>query len=320
MDFIKKISNISKKTKLLLICGAAAAVLISAAFAIQKFGVKKETYTVRAYENMAENDLAEKVRQYIKDYSTSEEKSDAVADVAVQDFNTILNSGVTNVTDEHTKALEESIKEALIEALPDSGLTDTDFEYLSNGICQLIWNALLDELAGNELLSQEYKKQYIELTESLQTQIDALTERSTSISITANIKKDDKGINADDLENAKSDIYEDIYSNLSTMKEDITKEVMGEVMGNVNDGKDGKNGANGKDGKNGTNGKDGKDGKDGKAGKDGANGKTAYEIAVENGFVGTEEEWLESLQGIDGNLDVERWDEETQTLYLVPIE
>lgn len=29
-------------------------------------------------------------------------------------------------------------------------------------------------------------------------------------------------------------------------------------------------------------------------------GKSAYEIAVENGFVGTEEEWLESLQGADG--------------------
>lgn len=29
-------------------------------------------------------------------------------------------------------------------------------------------------------------------------------------------------------------------------------------------------------------------------------GKSAYEVAVEEGFVGTEEEWLESLQGKDG--------------------
>lgn len=28
-------------------------------------------------------------------------------------------------------------------------------------------------------------------------------------------------------------------------------------------------------------------------------GKSAYEIAVENGFIGTEEEWLESLHGND---------------------
>ena len=32
----------------------------------------------------------------------------------------------------------------------------------------------------------------------------------------------------------------------------------------------------------------------------GVDGKSAYEIAVENGFVGTEEEWLESLKGATG--------------------
>ena len=30
-------------------------------------------------------------------------------------------------------------------------------------------------------------------------------------------------------------------------------------------------------------------------------GKSAYEIAVDNGFIGTEEEWLESLQGEKGD-------------------
>lgn len=43
--------------------------------------------------------------------------------------------------------------------------------------------------------------------------------------------------------------------------------------------------------KNGTNGLDGTNGQD---------GKSAYEIAVDNGFVGTETEWLESLKGQDG--------------------
>ena len=32
----------------------------------------------------------------------------------------------------------------------------------------------------------------------------------------------------------------------------------------------------------------------------GEDGKSAYEIAVEHGFVGTEEQWLESLRGADG--------------------
>ncbi len=47
-------------------------------------------------------------------------------------------------------------------------------------------------------------------------------------------------------------------------------------------------------------GEDGADGKDGTNGTDGADGKSAYDIAVENGFVGTEAEWLESLKGQDG--------------------
>lgn len=38
-------------------------------------------------------------------------------------------------------------------------------------------------------------------------------------------------------------------------------------------------------------------GKDGQPGKD---GKSAYQIAVDNGFVGSEAEWLQSLHGKDG--------------------
>ena len=36
-------------------------------------------------------------------------------------------------------------------------------------------------------------------------------------------------------------------------------------------------------------------------GENGANGKSAYEIAVDNGFEGSKQEWLESLNGADGN-------------------
>ncbi|MDE7345436.1 MAG: hypothetical protein K2N48_01700 [Muribaculaceae bacterium] len=38
----------------------------------------------------------------------------------------------------------------------------------------------------------------------------------------------------------------------------------------------------------------------GKDGKDGQDGKSAYDIAVENGFTGTESDWLDSLKGVDG--------------------
>ena len=52
-------------------------------------------------------------------------------------------------------------------------------------------------------------------------------------------------------------------------------------------------------------GEDGTDGLPGDDGEDGTDGKSAYEIAVENGFVGTEEEWLESLKfGGEGYLEL----------------
>ena len=62
-------------------------------------------------------------------------------------------------------------------------------------------------------------------------------------------------------------------------------------------GIDGKDGVNGKDGCDGRNGADGLPGRDG---IDGTDGKSAYIIAVEHGFSGTENEWLQSLKGADG--------------------
>ena len=56
-------------------------------------------------------------------------------------------------------------------------------------------------------------------------------------------------------------------------------------------------GADGKDGCDGRNGADGLPGRDGINGTD---GKSAYIIAVEHGFTGTENEWLQSLKGADG--------------------
>jgi hypothetical protein len=47
-------------------------------------------------------------------------------------------------------------------------------------------------------------------------------------------------------------------------------------------------------------GADGANGADGQDGVDGVDGASAYDIAVSNGFTGTESEWLTSLEGADG--------------------
>ena len=53
-------------------------------------------------------------------------------------------------------------------------------------------------------------------------------------------------------------------------------------------------------GEKGDKGDTGASGRDGLDGADGVDGKSAYDIAVDNGFVGTEVEWLASLHGNDG--------------------
>lgn len=57
----------------------------------------------------------------------------------------------------------------------------------------------------------------------------------------------------------------------------------------------------GPEGPEGPPGQDGAPGADGQDGADGADGASAYEVAVANGFVGTEAEWLASLVGPKGD-------------------
>ena len=66
-------------------------------------------------------------------------------------------------------------------------------------------------------------------------------------------------------------------------------------------GPQGLQGEKGDTGLQGVTGKDGLAGAQGPAGKDGVDGKSAYDLAVDNGFTGTEEEWLTSLKGKDGS-------------------
>lgn len=65
-------------------------------------------------------------------------------------------------------------------------------------------------------------------------------------------------------------------------------------------GEPGKDGADGKNGADGQPGRDGKNGQDGKPGTDGKDGKSAYALAVSQGFTGDLKAWLNSLKGEQG--------------------
>jgi hypothetical protein len=64
------------------------------------------------------------------------------------------------------------------------------------------------------------------------------------------------------------------------------------------DGAPGKDGLPGKDGADGRPGRNGVDGKDGTDGEDGAPGKSAYDIAKENGYEGSEAEYYQDLANV----------------------
>lgn len=72
--------------------------------------------------------------------------------------------------------------------------------------------------------------------------------------------------------------------------------VNGVDTGIIAEGIEGKVGPIGPIGQTGPIGPQGIQGKDGNDGNDGVDGKSAYEIAVQYGYTGTEEEWLKSLE------------------------
>ena len=93
------------------------------------------------------------------------------------------------------------------------------------------------------------------------------------------------------------------YDNTILIANGVAKNSQGEKgeKGDKGDqGIQGEKGEKGDQGIQGEKGDKGDQGIQGEKGETGATGKSAYEIAVENGFVGTEEDWLASLKGETG--------------------
>lgn len=296
MNFI---SNLSKNTKI-VIAGAIVLIAVagSALLVKGKEGRLEEPVQTYSYISKEENNLAEKVIEYLSQYVIlSDSDSGRIADVAVQSYNTILTSGITKVTEEHTAALEKNIQYALNSCLTEEQISEEDFSALASGVSQLIWDSILSQIEVSEIsAAPEYEEQYTALAESLQEQINALKEKSTHISIRAKVNSQDNDIDESFLaslfERVKGETLASANSNLADTKEEILDEVNDDIddlkkqitteiankYGNIQNGKDGTNGKDGADGKNGT---DGEDGKDGSAGAD---GKTPYIAYAEDQY------------------------------------
>lgn len=137
--------------------------------------------------------------------------------------------------------------------------------------------------------------------------------RRSAVSTQEEASADDADAEAEKETNADSinDTSSETNSTAQVQGDPGKDGIDGESGLNGIDGKDGVDGVNGIDGKSGTNGPNGKNGErgkdgvngvngnDGKNGTDGANGKSAYEVAVEAGYTGSETNFATLLSTAD---------------------
>lgn len=296
-DSIHNIS-LSKQTKIVI---AGVMVLCVAVGSVAVFAKPKEKTVVYEYDEI-EQQIADEVVAYVLQFlELPEDVAAQIADEAVQSYNIILSSDAELISDEHTAAIKQRIRSAMITLIDDAGsLTDEELDSLSSGIAEIVLNAILSQIE-EVTVTEDFEKEYYYLTESIQGQIDKLEERKMKVSIQANIKNnadteldaeellstvdnmtdeelralaESLGISLEELQaliNADNDKL--IEEKISEMKKEITTELQNSIQ-------DGKDGANGKAGAT------GKDGKNGKDGEDGTDGKTTY-IAYADDATGT---------------------------------
>lgn len=301
MNIINIKELISNRT--VLIGVAVSIVILGASLVLTTYSAEKaQKNKVVEYDyDAVEQQLADEVKAYLSKYlAIPEQTSCDIADIAVQNYNIVMSSETDVINDEITEAVKSRIRSTMV-ALIDQPeiMTEKNLDALSSGVTEIIWNTVLEQLAKSDLSrAEEYREEYLYLSQSLQEQIDSLKERKTKVSINANIidnteqnteltgdellagiksMSDEElqimaeklGISVDELNDyieativkSNEDISEDFEKELLEIKKELQKEISS-TAGKT--GATGKTGARGEKGEQGVAGKDGSDGKDGK--------------------------------------------------------
>lgn len=309
MEFFRKLkekSGLSGVLSVFVIIVLAIIITVTAVLVTKN----KEPEAVIYDYNATEQQIADEVKAYLLLYfALPDETAAQIADEAVQNYNIIIASDVDIVSDDHTEAIKQRIRIAMLSLLDEetaAALTDDDLDALSSGITSIIWNILLSQL---ETTTDDYKEEYLYLSESIQNQINELEERKMKVSIQANIKKNPDvvdmdaesllavvnnmtdeeleelakslGLSLEELntlllsanEKTKEGIEKDLEKELAELKKELTKEITNQLNSATQTGGQSVNSTVGRAG---TNGRDGTNGKDGADGKDGQNGATTY--------------------------------------------
>ncbi|MDE6388338.1 MAG: hypothetical protein K2L82_11105 [Lachnospiraceae bacterium] len=295
-------------------------IIMIVVFAVATKLLAKDKQEVTEYDyTAAEQQIADEVIRYLNEQAEIPENIAAdIANVAVENYRIVLRSDVDMVKDDHTEAIEQHIRTALNEYLPDdSSLSENDKNGVAAGIAEIVWNAILRQIQTvTETKNMDFENEYYFLAESIQGQIDKLEERKMKVSIQANIKSNQaKDMTADELlsmiegmtddeirellktlglsydefydliASANKDIDQDLDERLKKLREELEKELAKDIKSELekqfsNSTSNTSTNTNGRDGKSGTDGRDGQDGKDGKDGEDGKAGKDGMSIFI----------------------------------------
>lgn len=320
INLIDMLRNMSTKGKVLISGGVLTGIILVAACltaVFQATAKPQQEEKVYVYD-VAQQKLADEVKAYLSQYlNTPESTLNELANVAVQNYDTVMASDTDVISDEITEAVKQRVMNSMVALIENANMEDDSFEALSSGVTQLIWTAVLEQLSANEfVISENFKEEYNTLVSSLQSQIDTLNERKMKVSINAKVidnteidvtgedllsgfeeLNDDElsiiaeklGMSVDELleyfENSMYKSNEDMKESFENELEELRKEFEKEKSALEKEiaSKQGKVGATGKAG---AAGKDGKNGVDGKDGEDGEDGKTTY-IAYADDEYGT---------------------------------
>lgn len=166
----------------------------------------------------------------------------------------------------------------------------------------------MDINVNESLINYADLKRFGENLDKYYASVNSLNSKANATEVYTREEVDAKLANLPSAEGAKGDKGDQGEQGPRGEKGDTgaqgPKGDQGEVGPQGPQGEQGIQGPKGDPGQDGANGKNGVDGKDG---KDGQDGKSAYELAVANGFKGSEAEWLESLKGDAAQIDTSKF-------------
>lgn len=175
-------------TGVLIILGIII-LLVLAAVGYRYFGTKKESTTVKMDQYASSNQiLYDEVVGYLTNtLHQEEEPSKGVAATAVDNYETIVSSGITTLNRSHTDAVLQNVKMAILENIEGAEqMSVEELDLVASNITEMIlFNILtqLEELSADARASKEYMNLY----QSISDETAYLSDHEFKITITASV-------------------------------------------------------------------------------------------------------------------------------------